>query len=144
MHEFLTEKKMKIFKKKSFVDFDNVSSTATFTHTGTVISMESASLCWILDDEEVTTNTENVDDKPTPDGQKKKNQLEDTAGGDNFLGSSDDACGCLNGSVISMNTFEMEEQQSTKKSSHTLANINFKIKKGTNLFLFKLNRFIFL
>ena len=95
--------------------------------------MESASLCWILDDDEGTTNTKNEEEKGNTDKRRTENESENSSSGDDFLVTSDDTCEGLNDGLSSMKTVDMDEQQSTKRSPYTLANINFKIKKGTSL-----------
>lgn len=101
--------------------------------------MESATLCWILDDEDATTNPENTEnigkegEKKTIAAQKKENKSEDVSSTDNLEATANDSCDGLNDGRSSMKTTIVDEQQRTKKSSYTLTDINFKIKKGTSL-----------
>lgn len=93
--------------------------------------MESATLCWILEDEDATTNpekTENIGkavEKKIIAAEKKENKSENSRSSDNFDATADDSCNDLKDIV--------DEQERTRKSSYTLTDINFKIKKGTSL-----------
>ena len=104
-----------------------------------MISMESATLCWILEDEDAATNPDNnkntgkAVDKKTVAAQKKENKTEKASSSDNFDSTADDSCNGLKDIV--------DEQERTKKSSYTLTDINFKIKKGTSLNLSEVNLF---
>lgn len=121
--------------------------------------MESATLCWILDDEDATSNPENTEniekevEKKTIATQTNEYKLEHNLGAmrrisstdsmeairrisstDNLeLPADDDSCDGMNDGPSSMKTIIADEQHRTKKSSYTLTDINFKIKKGTRL-----------
>jgi hypothetical protein len=72
-----------------------------------------------------TAEPETVQEKPAPEKKRKENQSDEASASDNFLVSSDDQCdGSSDGNVT------VGEEQSTKKSPHTLANLNLKVKKG--------------
>ena len=106
------------------------------------MSMESASLCWIVDEEDATMNMSNDNnddkDKPSTSGDQRKDsdsEAESANSNDNFLSTSDTICEDPNYGVVSSKTIDMDEQQSSKRSNHTLADISFRIKKGTSLSL---------
>jgi hypothetical protein len=81
-----------------------------------------------MDGEGDTAEPGTVEEKPAPEKKRKENQAEEATASDNFLVTSDDQCdGSSDGNAT------VGEEQSTKKSPHTLANLNFKVKKGKNL-----------
>lgn len=106
-------------------------SSLLFCHCayiGNVITLESASLTWIMDGEGDTAESATVaEEKPAPEKKRKSNQSEEASASDNFLVTSDDLC-----DRSSDGNATVGEEQSTKKSPHTLANLNFKVKKGKN------------
>jgi hypothetical protein len=87
-----------------------------------------------MDGEGDRAESETVEKKIAPEKKRKENLSEEANPSDNFLVTSDDQCeGLSDGNVT------IGEEQSTKKSPHTLANLNFKVKKGKNLLQQKLN-----
>jgi hypothetical protein len=82
-----------------------------------------------MDGEGDTADPETVvEEEPAPEKKRKENQSEEASASDDFLVTSEDqrdGSSDCNGTV--------GEEQSTKRSPHTLANLNFKVKKGKNL-----------
>ena len=111
-------------------------------YIGTVISMESASLSWIVDEEDanMNMNSDNNDDKDKPatsveQRKDSESDAESANSNDNFLSTSETVCEGPNYGVVSSKTIDMDEQHSSKRSNHTLADISFRIKKGSSLSL---------
>lgn len=80
-----------------------------------------------MDGEGDTADPETVEEKPAPEKKRKENESEEASASDNFFVTSDGQCdGSSDGNAT------VGEEQSTKRSPHTLANLNFKVKKGKN------------
>lgn len=81
-----------------------------------------------------TAEPETVEEKAAPEKKRRENESEEASASENFFATSDDQCdGSSDGNVT------VGEGQSTKKSPHTLADLNFKVKKGKDPLLQKLN-----
>ena len=76
-------------------------------------------------EEEETTDPETQEEKAVPEKKRKENESEEAIASDNFFDTSDDQCDGSSDGVVTEG-----EEQSTKKSPHTLSNLNFKVKKG--------------
>lgn len=102
---------------------------------GTVVSMESVSMSWIIDEVPVTGTDKTIEDKKPLDTSKIDSKS-DTATATEAekplpLPQAQDQVEEMKENVAD----EVEKQQTINRPAHTLVNINFKIKKGKNTFL---------
>lgn len=106
---------------------------------GTVVSMESVSMSWILDEVPVTTADKVIEEKSTAvasEKENKENKKEDKVDGASTEEKSSEPIEERKENAVEVETKEGEtkegeqEEQTVHRPAHTLNNINFKIKKG--------------
>ena len=93
-------------------------------HVGTVISMESVSMCWIVDGDSIKTSKTAEDKASNLDVEVSSQEIANVSSKDTVT----------NKKIKSQKEEEEEElQESINRSARTLIDINFKIKKGMQL-----------
>lgn len=97
-------------------------------HEGTVVSMESVSMSWILDAAPATTVDKVVGEKINAIVSKEENK-ENKLGGEVTEEKPSEPIEEMKENSAEAETKEAEEQ-TLHRPAHTLNNINFKIKKG--------------
>lgn len=98
----------------------------SLSSTGTVVSMESVSMCWILEETSSKETTESV--------IEETKEQEGTLEAKSVAGDSHDKNDtALDGVPAKMIQKEEEQEEKTDRSGHTLVDMNFRIKKGTSI-----------
>lgn len=106
---------------------------------GTVVSMESVSMSWILDEVPVTTADKVIEEKSTAvasEKENKENKKVVKVDGASTEEKSSEPIEEMKENAVEIETKEGEtkegeqEEQTVHRPAHTLNNINFKIKKG--------------
>ena len=104
---------------------------------GTVVSMESVSMSWIIDEVPVTGTDKTIEDKKPLDTSKidSKSDTATATEAEKPLplpqAQDQDQVEEMKENVAD----EVEKQHTINRPAHTLVNINFKIKKGKNTLL---------
>ena len=99
---------------------------------GTVVSMESVSMSWILDEEPATTAEKTIEEKNAASASEIEVKLDAAA----VIEKPSDQIEEMKENVTDIADIEMREigeQQTINRPAHTLVNINFKIKKGERI-----------